>query len=150
MVTKIRPARAEDAEVLAAMANELLAGLDLETAPVSRAMMVRAIETDRAGLTVLVAEEADGLAGYALFQDSYDTDFGGWTVWMHDLFIVGGARGAGRGRVLLDAVVAEAVKRGAVALNWAMARDNTGAARFYQRVPGALRLDYDIWTMRLR
>lgn len=162
----IRPAEPDDATALAAMANDLLAGLSLPTAPVTPAMMARAITSDRAGLTILVAESptlsaspnttgttntaAHGLIGYSLFQDSYDTDFGGWTVWMHDLYMADSARNKGLGRMLLDAVMAEAVKRGAVALTWAMAKENIDAARFYRRIDGVQPLDYALWTMPLR
>jgi GNAT superfamily N-acetyltransferase len=124
-----------------------------EVAPADDALlaMSRALIADpeREGVQ-LVARGADGAAiGFATVFWTWSTTRAARIGVMNDLFVAPGARGAGGGRVgeALVAACAERCRaRGAVALTWQTALDNTRAQALYDRI-GARRsqwLDYDL------
>ena len=82
-------------------------------------------------LGLVAAGEGGGLIGlaHALFHRS--TWSPTWYCYLEDLFVAVDARHRGAGRALIEAVYAEADKRGATRTYWATKADNTQARRLY-------------------
>lgn len=99
----------------------------------------RFVDTDDEGVLLGARAESDGpLLGYACLHWRLDTVVAHEVVCLHDLFVVPDARGTGAGRALLEAAADVARDRGASALVWSTAPDNTTAQRLYDRT-GATR-----------
>ena len=94
----------------------------------------------------LVAEDSDGrligLAHYRAFARPLAAATGGF---LDDLFVDPAARGSGAAEALIDAVKAEAAKRGWTVIRWITAEDNYRARGLYDRVAEKTRwVTYDI------
>jgi GNAT superfamily N-acetyltransferase len=86
----------------------------------------------------LVAEMADGIAGYVLFHDGYDTDAAHRVVFVVDLMVTQAMRRKGVGSALMREVRSIAVTLQAKQLVWTVDRRNIEAIRFYQGFGGQL------------
>ena len=73
------------------------------------------------------------IVGLALFYTAYST-WKGRMLYLEDLVVTEAARRGGLGRVLFDAVVAEARATGAVRLKWQVLDWNEPAIAFYQKL----------------
>jgi GNAT superfamily N-acetyltransferase len=93
---------------------------------------------------VLLAEEGDTVAGFALFFHNYSTFLGQPGIYLEDLFVRPEHRGRGHGKALLTAVARLAVERDCGRLEWAVLDWNEPALRFYRSL-GAVPLDD--WTL---
>lgn len=92
----------------------------------------RFVESDTDGTLLGARADGDGaLLGYACLHWRLDTVTAHEVVCLHDLFVVPAARGTGAGRALLEAAADVARTRGAAALVWSTAPDNTTAQRLY-------------------
>jgi GNAT superfamily N-acetyltransferase len=131
---RVRPARVDEAAVLAEMANDLNDYVGISGRPFT-AERVRAdgFGAD-AAFTPLVAELDGAVAGYAFFTLGYDTDIAARAMWLHDIFVKPSARGRGVGYALMAAVAAETVRLGARVLGWGVHSANAGALEFYRRL----------------
>ena len=94
----------------------------------------------------LVAEDGDGrlvgLAHYRAFARPLAAATGGF---LDDLFVDPAARGSGAAAALIEAIKAEAGKRGWTVIRWITAEDNYRARGLYDRVAGQTRwVTYDI------
>jgi GNAT superfamily N-acetyltransferase len=127
----VRPARAEDAAAIAAMANALnvMHGKS-PTAFTAELVWRDMIGPDRA-IDALIAESEGEPVGYCFYYDSYNTDLPGRGVWLEDLFVLPEARGRGIGRALIAAVARIVIERGARSLGWSVVSANATARRFY-------------------
>jgi GNAT superfamily N-acetyltransferase len=92
---------------------------------------------------VLLAEDAGGVQGFALFFHNFSTWEGRPGIYLEDLFVRPEARGRGYGRALLARLAALAVERGCARLEWAVLDWNEPAIGFY-RALGAEALEE--WT----
>jgi GNAT superfamily N-acetyltransferase len=98
------------------------------------AFFARFVESDADGVLLGARDRADGpLLGFACLHWRLDTVAATEVVCLHDLYVVPEARGTGAGRALLVAAADEARERGAAALVWSTAPDNTTAQRLYDR-----------------
>lgn len=93
---------------------------------------------------VLIGEDAEGPAGYALFFHSYSTFEARTTLWLEDLFVLPDRRGRGIGRALIRAVAALSVERGCPRLEWSVLDWNEPAIGFYRALGAQL---LDDWTI---
>lgn len=84
------------------------------------------------GFFVLENEAAD-IIGLALYYTAYST-WKGRMLYLEDIVVTEAARRGGLGRVLFDAVVAEARATGAVRLKWQVLDWNEPAIGFYQKL----------------
>jgi GNAT superfamily N-acetyltransferase len=131
---RVRPARFDDAAVLAEMANDLNDHVGIHGRPFTpERVRVDGFGPD-AAFTPLVAEVDGTLAGYAFYSVGYNTDVAARSVWLHDLFVAPAARGRGVGSALMAAVAAATVRAGAVSLEWGVHAANSGALAFYRRL----------------
>ena len=131
---RVRPARVDEAAVLAEMANDLNDYVGISGRPFT-AERVRAdgFGAD-AAFTPLVAELDGVVAGYAFFTLGYDTDIAARAMWLHDIFVTPSARGRGVGHALMAAVAAETLRAGCASLEWGIHAGNAPALQFYRRL----------------
>ncbi|GAB3581687.1 GNAT family N-acetyltransferase [Hymenobacter daeguensis] len=84
------------------------------------------------GFFVLEDDEA-GIVGLALFYTAYST-WKGRMLYLEDLVVTEAGRRGGLGRLLFDAVVAEARATGAMRLKWQVLNWNEPAIAFYKKL----------------
>jgi GNAT superfamily N-acetyltransferase len=82
--------------------------------------------------------------GFALFFHTYSTFLGRRSLWLEDLFVQPGHRGAGIGRALLTALAALARERGCGRFEWAVLDWNRPAIRFYESLGATILPDWRI------
>ena len=137
----VRPAAAADAAHLLELVDALADYEKLERpAPDARERLVQDAFGPRPRFGVLLAEAAEGPAGYALFFETYSSFRARPTLWLEDLFVRPELRGSGHGLRLFRAVGAEARRRGCARMEWNVLRWNRLAIDFYARL-GAAPLD---------
>lgn len=148
----VRPAQAADLEQIHAMVCELAAYErepdavtatveDFDTAlfgPSPRAYCLVAEVSASAGL------DGAGLAGMALWFETFSTWEGRHGIWLEDLFVRPRHRGSGLGRLLLQRLAVICVERGYRRLEWNVLDWNEPALGFYRNA-GAQALDE--WTV---
>ena len=81
----------------------------------------------------LLAESGGEVIGYTTYTLDFSTWRGAAYMFLDCLFVAEEHRGGGRGRRLLDAVIAAAVHAGATAVQWQTPDWNSDAIRFYDR-----------------
>jgi GNAT superfamily N-acetyltransferase len=91
----------------------------------------------------LIAEDAQGPAGFALFFSTYSTFRALPGIWLEDLFVLPERRGAGFGKALLARLAQLTVERGFGRLEWSVLDWNEPAIGFYRRLGARL---MDEWT----
>lgn len=126
----VRPATAADAGDIAELMNDLNRHEGLEPF-YSEALVLRDGFGEDAAYHALVAQGSEGLIGYAAYQAAYDTERGGRSLWLLDLYVAPGARGDGAGRALMRQVAQVACDRGCVSLWWGVRSCNRQARAFY-------------------
>jgi GNAT superfamily N-acetyltransferase len=131
---RVRPARPDEAAILAEMANDLNDHVGIHGRPFTPERVLADGFGPDAAFTPWVAECDGAVVGYVFFVLGYTTDFAARTMWLHDIFVVPGARGRGAGYALMTALAAEAVRVGAMSLEWGVHNANTGALEFYRRL----------------
>lgn len=109
-------------------------------APDARERLVQDAFGPRPRFDVLFAEGPEGIAGYALFFETYSSFRARPSLWLEDLFVRPARRGGGHGLKLFRAVAAEAHRRGCARMEWNVLRWNQLAIDFYARL-GAVALD---------
>jgi GNAT superfamily N-acetyltransferase len=134
---RVRPARPDEAAILAEMANDLNDHVGIHGRPFT-AERVRADGFGpKAAFTPLVAELDAAVVGYVFFSTGYNTDIAARAMWLHDIFVAPSARGRGVGHALMAAVAAETVRIGGRSLEWSVHSANAGALEFYRRLGAA-------------
>lgn len=145
MPVQIRPATPDDIPEILALIRELAEyEREPESAVASAADLMRDGFTEPRRFHCLMAEEAGGAAGFALYFYNYSTWRGHVGIYLEDLFVRPAHRGKGIGKALLAAVAAVAVDEGCPRLEWAVLDWNQPAIDFYRSV-GAVGLTE--WTV---
>ena len=93
---------------------------------------------------VLIARVGGEPAGFALFFHTFSTFLARRGLWLEDLFVYPGHRGAGIGRALLQALAAIARERRCGRFEWAVLDWNTPAIAFYERLGATVMPDWRI------
>lgn len=93
---------------------------------------------------VLLAEDEDGVVGFALFFHNYSTFLSCPGIYLEDLFVKPDKRGHGHGKALLAALARIALERGCGRLEWSVLNWNEPALQFY-RALGAVPMNE--WTV---
>ena len=140
---RVRPARLDQAALLAEMANDLNEHVGIHGRPFTPERILADGFGPQPAFTPLVAELDGTVVGYVFFTVGYNTDVAARTMWLHDIFVVPAARGRGVGYALMAAVAAATVGAGCVSLDWGVHSANAGALEFYRRL-GAGGLDVRI------
>ena len=130
----MRPARPDEAAILAEMANDLNDHVGIHGRPFT-AERVRADGFGpRAAFTPVVAELDGVVVGYAFFTLGYNTDIAAKAMWLHDIFVMPSARGKSAGHALMAAVAAETLRLGGKSLEWGVHSANAGALEFCRKL----------------
>ncbi|MDD5388377.1 MAG: GNAT family N-acetyltransferase [Gallionellaceae bacterium] len=87
-----------------------------------------------ASAALWVAEQSGRVIGMCTAQVVISTAEGGPVAWVEDMVVSSDLRGRGIGRLLLDAVVAWATRRGLSRLQLLADRENEAALDFYQHL----------------
>ncbi len=91
---------------------------------------------------VILAEQGDSVAGFALFFHNYSTFFGSPGIYLEDLCVVEDFRGQGIGEALLQKLASLCIERNCTHLEWNVLDWNEGAIRFYERIGAKLQRDW--------
>lgn len=141
----IRPATADDTPTISTLIHALADYERLSHCVVLDETQLREhLFGPRPFAEVLLAEEADAIAGFALFFHNFSTFLGQPGLYLEDLFVRPEFRGRGHGKALLTAVARLAMERGCGRVEWAVLDWNEPALRFY-RALGAVPMDD--WTL---
>lgn len=142
---RIRPARPDDAEAIAALIYELAIYEKLEDqAKADPDTIRRHLFGPRPYAEALIAEHDGHQVGFALFFHNYSTFRGQPGLYLEDLFVQPAHRGLGIGKALLTALARIAVERECGRMEWAVLDWNQPAIGFYQSL-GARPMDE--WTV---
>ncbi|WP_230632205.1 GNAT family N-acetyltransferase [Sphingomonas sp. Leaf37] len=93
----------------------------------------------------VIAEDATGPLGFALFFHNFSTWTGRRGLYLEDLYVTPDARGQGVGTALLRHLAALALERGCGRFEWSVLDWNADAIAFYRRM-GAV--GQDEWTVQ--
>ena len=94
-----------------------------------------------------IAEDSDGVRGFALWFLNYSTWEGVHGIYLEDLYVRPEARGAGYGKALLRTLAGIAVERGYARVEWSVLNWNQPSINFYRSLGAAAQ---DEWsTFRL-
>jgi GNAT superfamily N-acetyltransferase len=83
---------------------------------------------------ILVAETEGKIIGYALFEETFNTDLCEPGIWLHDVMVGEVMRRSGVGKDLMAAVARLALDRGRTSLWWGVLSSNASARRFYEHL----------------
>jgi GNAT superfamily N-acetyltransferase len=97
------------------------------------------------GLQLIGRDPSGRAAGFATVYWTWSTTSASRIGIMNDLFVAEDARGQGLAEQLIDACLAECVRRGADRLTWQTAPDNRRAQAVYDRVGGTREQWIDYW-----
>ena len=131
---RVRPARPDEAAILAEMANDLNDHVGIHGRPFTPERVRADGFGPEAAFTPLVAELDGAVAGYVFFSTGYNTDIAARAMWLHDIFVMPSARGKGVGHALMARVASETVRQGGGSLEWGVHSANAGALEFYKRL----------------
>jgi len=95
----------------------------------------------------LIAEDATGPVGFALFFHNYSTFLAKPGIYLEDLFVIPTARGAGHGKALLQALAKLAVERGCGRLDWSVLDWNAPSIAFYRSLGAEPQEEWTIFRL---
>ncbi len=107
--------------------------------------LTEALFGPRPAAEAVIAEDATGPLGFALFFHNFSTWTGRRGLYLEDLYVTPDARGQGVGTALLRHLAALALERGCGRFEWSVLDWNADAIAFYRRV-GAV--GQDEWTVQ--
>lgn len=96
---------------------------------------------------VVIAESAEGAAGFALFFHSFSTFLGQPGIYLEDLFVKPEFRSHGVGKKLLTHLAALAVERGCGRLEWSVLNWNERAIRFYESLGAKPQSEWTVYRL---
>jgi ribosomal protein S18 acetylase RimI-like enzyme len=131
----IRWAVPADAAAIARLSDQLRTTSGDATGTMTADVVVRDGFCAAREFQVLVATDGQTVLGYALFYASYEPSKAARGLYLADLCVDQTARRRGIGRLLLDAVTAEADRQRRSFVWWLSSPDNTAAAAFYAAIP---------------
>jgi ribosomal protein S18 acetylase RimI-like enzyme len=130
----LRSATVADAPVVADLVELLNVSEDDPTGYVTPATMARDLAAGR--ISVLLAEDANGIAGYCLWHFGYEATYAASGIYVCDLYVRPAARGRGIGRALLAEVARRAKAEGGCFVWWTAKPQNEAANAFYAGLGG--------------
>ncbi|WP_370634879.1 N-acetyltransferase family protein [Roseivivax sp. GX 12232] len=129
----LRPARAGDAEAIAAIWNPFVRDSTITFTTEEKTPEAVAHMIEERGRAFLVAEAANGLSGFATYG-AFRGGPGYARTQEHSVFTAPGTAGQGLGRALVQALEAEARQAGHHSLIGGISAENTGALAFHARL----------------
>jgi ribosomal protein S18 acetylase RimI-like enzyme len=128
----IRPARLDDAALVAALVAELAEQQGDPTEHISVEAIKRDAFRPSPEFAVLLAETGGSVVGYALFHLSYEPSYAARGVYLCDLYVRAAARRQRIGRALAAAVAGRAKALGRSYVWWVSKPRNETALAFYK------------------
>lgn len=101
----------------------------------------------RPAAEVVLAEDGDEVAGFALFFHNYSTFLARPGLYLEDLFVYPRFRGRGLGKLLLAHLAKVAVQRGCGRFEWAVLDWNVGAIGFYEAMGAVALSDWTVYRL---
>jgi len=142
----IRPATPADVAVILRFVRELAAfEREPDAVEATEAMLHEALFGASPAAEAVIAEDATGPLGFALFFHNFSTWAGRRGIYLEDLYVTPQARGRGVGGALLRHIAALAVARGCARFEWSVLDWNADAIAFY-RAMGAVGMEE--WTVQ--
>ena len=138
MIT-VRPARPDDAEFIARMAQALSVADGGGSSRFTAESFRRDGFGEHAAFSTMVVEFDGEVVGYAVYYAGYDTDSATRGIYLADLYVDEASRRQGLGRALLTGLAAAARSDGARWMFWSVLKRNRGARRFYKKVAPELK-----------
>jgi ribosomal protein S18 acetylase RimI-like enzyme len=130
----IRPAQEPDLPSLVELLRQLFAlEPDFKADPERQRRGLGLLLAAPERAVVLVAERAGKVIGMVTGQLVISTAEGAPSAWLEDMVVGAAERGRGTGPLLLDALQAWAIRRGATRLQLLADRENAPALRFYEK-----------------
>jgi len=141
----IRPARAEDGEILVDLVHELAIYEKLEHyARATADDFRRHLFGPRPAAEAAIAEAEGTPVGFALWFSSFSTFRGQPGLYLEDIFVKPEFRGRGIGTAMLATVARLAVQRGCGRLEWSVLDWNAPSIAFYRSLDAR---PMDEWTV---
>lgn len=145
MSFRIRDARPGDEATILGFIKELAAYEKLEHEVVgSAADLTQTLFAENPKVHALIAEDADGPFGYALYFFNYSTFLCRHGLYLEDLYVRKDRRGNGAGKALLARLAAIAKAQNCGRMEWWVLDWNTPSIEFYKSL-GAEAMDE--WTV---
>jgi len=145
MSFEIRDARPGDEATILGLIKELAAYEKLEHEVVgSEADLTLTLFSENPKIYALIAEDADGPFGYALYFFNYSTFLCRHGLYLEDLYVRKDRRGNGAGKALLAKLAAIAKAQNCGRMEWWVLDWNTPSIEFYKSL-GAEPMDE--WTV---
>ena len=144
----IRPANAGDVREILRLIRELAVYEKLEHMAVgTEEALAASLFGPRPSCEALVAERDGRAVGFALFFTTFSTFLCKPGLYLEDLFVDPGYRGAGIGKGLLKALAALARDRGCGRLEWRVLDWNEPSIRFYESLGASLMKEWILVRM---
>lgn len=145
MTLSIRPATAADLPLIAQLIRDLAEYEKLaHEVRFDEAVLEQKLFGERPYAEVVIGEIDGTPQGFALFFHNFSTFEGKPDIYLEDLFVRPGARGAGLGKALLAHLARLAVERDCARLEWSVLDWNEPAIGFYRALGARL---MDDWTV---
>ena len=144
----IRAATSADCRELVRLIRELAEYEKLlDQALGTDAMLREALFGARPACESLIVERGERAVGFALFFTTFSTFLCKPGLYLEDLFVEPGHRGAGIGKALLRRLAALAVERGCGRFEWRVLDWNEPSIRFYQSLGAKLMPEWELVRM---
>jgi GNAT superfamily N-acetyltransferase len=142
----IRPATPADIAVILRFIRDLAAfEREPDAVEATEATLHEALFGVQPAAEAVIAEDATGPLGFAVFFHNFSTWAGRRGLYLEDLYVTPAARGKGVGGALLRHLAALAVARGCARFEWSVLDWNVDAIAVYRRL-GAVGMEE--WTIQ--
>ena len=139
----IRPASPDDIPAILSLLRELAAYEgNLDKVRIDEMLLAEYAFSERACVEVRLALLDENAVGYALFFPHFASFRGLPWLYLEDLYVQPGARGAGVGRAMMAHLAALTVKRGWAGMVWSVLDWNEPAFAFYRALGAAKSNDH--------
>ncbi|MEU6757055.1 GNAT family N-acetyltransferase [Streptomyces sp. NPDC046685] len=145
----IRSAVVTDVPVLHAMIRELAAYEKVpHEARATEEQLRQALFAERPAVFAHVAQTQDGeVVGFAMWFLSFSTWRGVHGIYLEDLYVRPGVRGAGHGKALLRELARLCVERGYERLEWSVLDWNAPAIDFYEGLGARPQEEWSVYRL---
>lgn len=144
----IRPAALDDVPRIAELIVELATyEREADQAQATVPQLEAALFAPEPAVFCLVAEDEDGVVGFALWFLTFSTWLGRHGIYLEDLFVAPSARRAGHGRALLTELARIATERGYQRIDWAVLDWNGAAQAFYRSLGAEPMSEWTTWRL---
>ncbi len=142
----IRPATPADVGTILRFVRDLAAfEREPDAVEATEETLTEALFGAQPAAEAVIAEDATGALGFALFFHNFSTWTGRRGLYLEDLYVTPDARGQGVGTAVLRHLAALALERGCGRFEWSVLDWNADAIAFYRRM-GAV--GQDEWTVQ--